>query len=132
MLRVEGFGCSSQLYSYTLFFFKVLTYIDLVDFRLELPRFRTPLTQASVVWVHSSRRHTRAGFRRRNQGFKPECQRIVPHFGSATEMGSSLNEGPFWCSVYKGAVLYWGPKRGPEFRELPKSKLQESCQDDTI
>ena len=22
---------------------------------------------------------------------------------------------------YKGAVLYWGPKRGPEFRELPVS-----------
>ena len=30
-------------------------------------------------------------------------------------MGSSLNWGPF----YKGAVLYWGPKREPSFRELP-------------
>ena len=34
-------------------------------------------------------------------------------------IGSSLNQGPFSGPYYKGAVLYWGPKRGPEFRELP-------------
>ena len=37
-------------------------------------------------------------------------------------MGSSLKyRGPFFevlCS--KGAVLDWGPKRGPKLRELPK------------
>ena len=34
-------------------------------------------------------------------------------------MGSSLNLGPVQGLFYKGAVLYWGPKKGPEFRELP-------------
>ena len=28
-------------------------------------------------------------------------------------MGSSLNKGPCWGPVYKGTVLYWGPKKGP-------------------
>ena len=35
-------------------------------------------------------------------------------------MGSSLNLGPFWGPFYQGAVLYWGPKKGPYFAELPK------------
>ena len=34
-------------------------------------------------------------------------------------MGSSLEQGPFWGPFYKGAVLYWGPTKGPYFRELP-------------
>ena len=34
-------------------------------------------------------------------------------------MGSCLNEGLFWGPFYKGAVLYWGCNKGPEFRELP-------------
>ena len=29
------------------------------------------------------------------------------------------NLGSLLGSFYKGAVLYWGPKQGPEFRELP-------------
>ena len=28
-------------------------------------------------------------------------------------MGSSLKSGPFEGSFYNGAVLHWGPKRGP-------------------
>ena len=28
------------------------------------------------------------------------------------ERGSSLNQGPFWGLIYKGAVLYFGPKKG--------------------
>ena len=28
-------------------------------------------------------------------------------------MGSSPKQGPFWGPCYTGAVLHWGPKRGP-------------------
>ena len=34
-------------------------------------------------------------------------------------MGSSLNQAPFKGPLYKGAVLSWGPNKGPQFRELP-------------
>ena len=36
----------------------------------------------------------------------------MPNLG-AFPVGSSLHEGPFSGPVYKGAVLCWGPKRGP-------------------
>ena len=32
-------------------------------------------------------------------------------------MGSSLKYSPYWGSVLKGAVMYWGPKEGPYFRD---------------
>ena len=34
-------------------------------------------------------------------------------------MDSSLNLGPFLGSFYKGAVLYWGPKRAPNLENYP-------------
>ena len=37
-------------------------------------------------------------------------------------MGSSLNGGPF-IRVYESAVLYSGPRKEPEFRELPRWSL---------
>ena len=42
-------------------------------------------------------------------------------FGQFSEFGCLLG------SLYKGAVLYWGPRKGPLFRELPTCKLQVSC-----
>ena len=33
------------------------------------------------------------------------------------DMGSSLNQAPFRGPFYKAAVLYSGPKKGPEFRD---------------
>ena len=38
---------------------------------------------------------------------------------SPKDMGSSLTLGPFGGPFDTGAVLYWGPKQGPYFRELP-------------
>ena len=32
---------------------------------------------------------------------------------------SPLNYGPFQDPFCKGAVVFWGPKKGPECRELP-------------
>ena len=34
------------------------------------------------------------------------------------DIGSSLTKGPFRILFRKGAVLYWGPKKGSQFREL--------------
>ena len=35
-------------------------------------------------------------------------------------MGSSLSYGPVLRVLFgKGAVLVWGPRKGPQFRELP-------------
>ena len=36
---------------------------------------------------------------------------------TSRHMGSSLNSGPFGGPSYKGAVLYWGPEKGPSFRK---------------
>ena len=58
----------------------------------------------------------------RVQGFgqnRARLQKLVSRDG--TNMGSSLNFGPFGGPFYKDAVLYWGPKKGPDFGELPFS-----------
>ena len=34
-------------------------------------------------------------------------------------MGSSLNPGPFLGLVYKGTVLFWGPRKGPNLENYP-------------
>ena len=55
-----------------------------------------------------------------------------PCFGEADEVimdsmrgpqkqGGSLRQGPFSVPFYRGAIVYWGPKKGPWFRERPNS-----------
>ena len=36
-----------------------------------------------------------------------------------SQMGSSLNPGPFLGLVYKGTVLFWGPRKGPDLENYP-------------
>ena len=39
--------------------------------------------------------------------------------GFSEDIYARLHRVPFGVPVSKEAVLYWGPKKGPQFRELP-------------
>ena len=44
---------------------------------------------------------------------------IRAYICAPNNMRISLDWGPFADLSYKGAILYWGPKQGPQFRERP-------------
>ena len=42
----------------------------------------------------------------------------LEHVHGRKHLGRFSGYGPFWGPFCKGAVVYWGPKKGPYFREL--------------